>query len=513
MSDLSPSGETRPQLLPLDDHNRRLLERTHPADWQNPEPAPRYNLVVIGGGTAGLVAAAGAAGLGARVAIVERGLLGGDCLNFGCVPSKALLQSARAAAAVRNAHEFGVNIPGEPTVDFPAVMERLRRLRADLSQPDSAARFRELGVDVFLGQAKFTGHTTIAVAGQRLNFSKAVIATGARPATPDIPGLPPDEILTSETVFSLTTLPRRLAVIGAGPVGCELAQAFARLGAEVSLLIRSSDLLPREDEDAVACVRQALSQDGVGFHFQTRVMRADRQGEAWRLSLESAGRVSELTVDAVLAGVGRVPNVDGLGLEAAGVQYDFEQGVQVDDRLQTTNRRIYAAGDVCSRYRFTHAADFMARLVLQNALFSGRAKLSALTIPWCTYTSPEVAHVGISEYEAAATDLEIDTYQIDLRKVDRAVLDGQTLGFVKILTARGTDRILGATIVAEHAGETISELTLAMVGGIGLRRLGNVIHPYPTQAEAIRKLGDQCNRARLTPMVQRLLRLWLSWRR
>ncbi|HQU45052.1 MAG TPA: FAD-dependent oxidoreductase, partial [Pirellulales bacterium] len=338
-----------------------------------PRPAARYNLIVFGAGTAGLVTAAGAAGLGAKVALIERRLMGGDCLNVGCVPSKALIRAARAAADVRDAGQYGVEVPPGARVDFPAVMARLRRLRAGISHHDSAKRFTSLGVDVFLGSGKFTGRNTAEVAGQTLRFRKAVIATGARATALPIDGLAAAGFLTNETVFSLTELPRRLAVIGAGPIGCELAQAIARFGAKVTLLEALRQILPREDRDAAQIVEQSLLRDGVAIDCCAKITAVRRDGDEKVLSLDMDGSLSELRVDEILVGVGRAPNVEGLGLEAAGVVYD-KSGVTVNDRLQTSNPAIYAAGDICSSFKFTHAADALARIAIQNALFLGRAK-------------------------------------------------------------------------------------------------------------------------------------------
>ena len=497
-----------------DPHDETLRGRVRPADWVNPEPAPRYNLVVIGAGTAGLVTAAGAAGLGARVALVERDLMGGDCLNVGCVPSKALIRAARAWADVRRAADFGVRVPDGARLDFPAVMDRMRRLRASLAVADSAARFRGLGVDVFLGPGRFTGRDAVDVAGRTLRFRNAVIATGARAAAPPIPGLADAGYLTNETVFDLAALPRRLAVIGGGPIGCELAQAFARFGAQVSLVDTEPRLLPREDDDAAARVHDALVRDGVRLLLLNTVKGVERgaHGER-RLHVDGAGGSHTIEADAILVAVGRAPNVEGLNLEGAGVEYDVRTGVRVNDRLQTTNRRIFAAGDVCSALKFTHNSDFQARLVIQNALFLGRARASRLVVPWCTYTDPEVAHVGMGERQAQARGIAVRTFVQPLHEVDRAVLDGETDGFVKVHVRAGTDTIVGATIVARHAGEMLPELTMAMARGIGLGALASVIHTYPTQAEAIRKLGDAYQRTRLTPTVKRVFGHWLAWRR
>ena len=499
-----------PQVQPFDANNRRLVQNVHPPNWVNPEPARRYNLVVIGAGTAGLVTAAGAAGLGAKVALVERALMGGDCLNVGCVPSKALIRCARAYAEVRGADKFGVRVPHGVAVDFPAVMERMRKLRAGISPNDSAKRFRELGVDVFLGEAHFTSRETVEVAGKTLRFAKACIATGARAATLPIPGLAESGFLTNETIFSLTELPARLAVIGGGPIGCEMAQTFARFGSKVTLLEAGPHILGREDRDAAERVEQALGRDGVDVRCSVKILKISADGPQRLIELEAR---ESLSVDQILIGVGRAPNVEGLGLDRAGVDFDPRQGVKVDDQLQTTNRNIFAAGDICSVYKFTHTADFAARIVIQNALFFGRAKASTLTIPWCTYTDPEIAHVGMYAQDAEKKGIAVDTFTLELSDVDRAILDGADEGFLKVHVKRGTDKILGATLVASHAGEMISEMTLAMVNGIGLGAFGKTIHPYPTQAEVFRKAGDAYNRTRLTPKVKKLFETILRWRR
>ena len=491
-------------LYPLDEHNQRLLENTHPPGWINPEPKDRYHLVVIGAGTAGLVTAAAAAALGARVALVERNLMGGDCLNLGCVPSKAIIRAARAWHEAEEAQRLfgGPNI--REGGNFGAVMERMRRIRADLSPPDSVHRFRALGVDVFLGGARFVGPTTVEIEDKRLEFRRAVIATGGRPKVPEIPGLDAAGYQTNETIFSLTELPRRLLVIGAGPVGCELAQAFARFGSQVIVIDRGEHALPREDADAAGVVERAMERHGVVFRHRASISRVERSNGEKRIVLQGGNGEEAVAGDEILVAAGRAPNVEGLNLESAGVSHD-RSGVRVDDRLRTTNRRIYAAGDVCSRYRFTHAADAMARIVVQNALFYGRAKASRLIIPWTTYTNPEVAHVGLYEKDALAAGLRVDTITIPLDQVDRAVLDGETDGFMRIHLKKGTGRILGVTFVAEHAGEMISEVGLAMTGGLGLGQIGATVHPYPTQAEVFRKAADAWRRKKLTPRVKLLL--------
>ena len=499
-------------ILPDDHHNRELVENVHPSAWVNPTPAGRYNLVVLGAGTAGLVSAVGAAGLGAKVAIVERHLMGGDCLNFGCVPSKGVLRAARAVQAVRTAEAFGVRTSGLVNIDFAAVMERMRRLRAGISHNDSARRLATLGVDVFIGEAKFVGRDAVHVGGQRLRFSRAVIATGARAADLPIPGLAEAGFLTNETVFSLTELPRRLIVIGAGPIGCELAQAFRRFGSDVTVVSLDARLLPREDADAAAVLAEQLKREGIVTALGAQIRGVERRDGGKVLLFERNGKREEVIGDEILVAVGRAPNVEGLGLEAAGVAFD-KSGVKVDKRLRTTNRRIYAAGDICSVYKFTHAADAMARIVLQNALFFGRKKAGALVIPWCTYTDPEVSHVGLYEKEAQERGLDVVTLTVPLKEIDRAVLDGEGDGFARVHADRKSGHILGATLVASHAGEMIAEMSLAITAGLSLATVSKTIHPYPTQAEVWKRLGDAWNRSRLTPRVRGLVERFLRWRR
>jgi pyruvate/2-oxoglutarate dehydrogenase complex dihydrolipoamide dehydrogenase (E3) component len=319
--------------------------------------------------------------------------------------------------------------------------------------------------------------------------------------------------LTNESVFSLTDLPARMVVLGSGPIGCELAQVFARLGSRVTLIERSPRILAREDPDAARIVEHALQQDGVTIEPNARLESVESKLGAKLALLDGPRGRRALEFDALLVGVGRVPNVDGLGLESAGVEFDRERGVVVDDFLRTTSPRIYAAGDVASAYKFTHMADALARIVIQNALFFGRARASALVVPWCTYTDPEVAHVGLYAHAGEARGIAIDTFQVELSKVDRAVLDGQSEGFLKVHVAKGRDRILGATLVSAHAGETISEIALAMTAKLGLTRVAKTIHPYPTQAEAFKRAADMFQRSRLTPRLARAMTSFLRWRR
>ena len=503
---------------PMDEHNRRLVANAHPPQHRNPRAdRGRYNLVVIGAGTAGLVGSIGTAGLGGKAALIERRLLGGDCLNWGCVPSKSIIRSARVIGELRRAAELGVTVPDGVQVDFGAVMARMRSLRADISHDDSMARLQREGVEVFLGDARFTGPDTVEVFDgqerQTLRFARALIATGGRARTLPLPGLAEAGYLTNETLFQLTELPRRLAVIGGGPIGAEMAQTFARFGAAVTVFIKDHHFLPKEDRAAATVVEQALRRDGVQFICGADLQQVTLTDTGKTLHYRQQGRSGQLEVDAILVSVGRTPNIEGLGLEGAGVAYTA-QGVTVGDDLRTSNPRIYAAGDVALKHQFTHMADAATRIVLQNALFPGpRKKLNSLTVPWTTYTDPEIAHVGQYAHELDAAGVVYDVFHKSLAEVDRARTDGETEGFVKVWVKRGTDQILGATIVARDAGDMLNEITLAMVAGLGLKTLSTVIHPYPTQAEAIKRIADGYNRTRLTPTVKRLFTAWLAWAR
>ena len=501
------------EILPRDEHNEALLSHVHPPDWKNPQPAGRYNLVAIGAGTAGLISAVGTAGLGGKSALIERHLMGGDCLNVGCVPSKGLIRAARAAHAVRTAKEFGYRLDDLGQVDFPAVMERMRRLRAGISPVDSAERFSREGVDVYFGEGRFTGPNSIEVAGQTLQFAKAVVATGGRAAAPPIDGLEATGYLTNETIFSLTELPRRLVVIGGGPIGSEMAQSFRRFGSEVYLVDRAPSILNKEDREPAAIVQQQFEREGIHVHTGCTTTRVEKTGDTRRVTITCAdGSEQQIDCDAILVAVGRRPNVEGLDLEAAGIEYS-PRGVTVNDYLQTTNKNVYAAGDICSKYQFTHAADAMSRIVLRNALFKGRGRMSALVIPRCTYTDPELAHVGLTERECEEAGIAIDSYRFDLDDVDRAILDGEDQGFAVVHCRKGKGEILGASIVAAHAGEMIGEITLLMTHKMGLGKLAEVIHCYPTQVEVLKRIADRYNKTRLTRTVAALFSKWLAWQR
>lgn len=494
--------------LPTHPLNEKLISHVAPRDWQNPKAAAEYQLVIIGGGSAGLVAASGAAQLGAKVALIEKEMLGGDCLNVGCVPSKAIIRAGKAMGEINDAAALGITVPEGSTVDFAQVMAHVWSARAAIAPHDSAARFTDLGVDVFFGVAEFTGSHTIRVDdGQTLTFKKALIATGSAPRHIPIPGLADAGYLTNETLWNVTTQPQSLAVIGAGPIGCELAQSFQRLGTQVTLIDLAPQVLIREDPDAAAIVQNKLIKEGMTLRLGAMTKNVTVQDGKKVLTVEIDGTAETIAVDEILLAVGRAPNVNGLNLEAAGVSYD-KRGVTVDDYLQTTNPDIFGAGDVAMKYQFTHAAGHAAGIVIRNALMRlPKAKLSSLIMPWATYTDPEIAHVGLYEKDAAEQGIAIDTYMADMAHNDRGITDNDTSGFVRIHTKKGSDTIVGATIVSKHASETLSEITLAMKHGIGLGKFSSVIHPYPTQAEAITKAATEYNKTRLTPTAKKAINL------
>jgi pyruvate/2-oxoglutarate dehydrogenase complex dihydrolipoamide dehydrogenase (E3) component len=498
-------------VLPMDQYNQKLLENVHPPDWVNPHPAETYNLVVIGGGPGGLITAGRATVMGAKVALVEQHLMGGDCNNVGCVPSKCLIRSARAVAEMQKAEQFGIRPPQEITVDFELVMERMRRLRVQTSKNESVERFTKMGVDVFLGEGRFVDDKTIEVGGKQLKFHSAVIASGARAVHPtDIQGAEQTGFLTNESVFNITQLPPRLVVFGAGPIGCELGQAFARFGSKVTILQSRSQFLPREDPDAAAIIQRTFESEGIEVILDARAYKMEKKNGEKIVYYRHQDKEEAVVCDEVLIGAGRQPNVENLNLEGVNVEYDTRKGIKVDQTLRTTNSRIYAVGDVCSPYKFTHTADASARIVVQNALLPLHKKLTTNAIPWCTYTDPEIAHVGMYEQDAMDKGIEVETFVQPLEDVDRAITDGQTEGMIKVHVEKGGDRILGATIVAAHAGEMINELTLAIVHKIGLGKLSSVIHPFPTQANAIQKVADAYNLTHLKPRKKAMASKWMA---
>jgi pyruvate/2-oxoglutarate dehydrogenase complex dihydrolipoamide dehydrogenase (E3) component len=474
-----------------------------------------YNVIVIGAGTAGLVTAAATAGLGGRVALIERNKMGGDCLNYGCVPSKAIIASARVIHTIRNASRWGLK-KQDPVFEFEDVFTSMRSQRAKIAPHDSVERFESLGVDVFLGEAKFVSARELVVNDQILRAKNFVIATGTRPGIPPIQGLETISFLTNETIFhELPKKPDSMIVLGGGPIGCELAQAMSRLGVKVTIVEMLDQILLKEDRDVADWMQKQLEAEGIRVLCSSRVTRAaTRDG---KIDLELARGASDtrelepsrIEGDTLLVSTGRVPNLENLNLEAAGVKYQ-SNGVAVNAFLQTSQPHIYAAGDVVGPYQFTHAADAQARAVVRNILMPSqflRQKMDYSVVPWCTYTDPEIARAGLSEREAKERGIEYELIHVRIDELDRPIVEREELGFVKLLRAKRTDTILGVTLVAAHAGELLPEFVLAMKNRIGLGRFATMIYAYPTFAELGRKVGDAYNKQRLTPFAQKIFRL------
>jgi pyruvate/2-oxoglutarate dehydrogenase complex dihydrolipoamide dehydrogenase (E3) component len=474
-----------------------------------------YNVVVVGAGTAGLVTAAGTAGLGGRVALVERNLMGGDCLNFGCVPSKALISSARLVQRIRESEKWGLD-QSEPQFVFEKVFERMRARRAKIAPHDSQERFESLGVDVFHGEARFVSPHEVEVNGQRLRARNFVIATGSRAVVPKIKGIDSVPYFTNETIFDeLKRKPENMIVLGGGPIGCELAQTFRRLGVDVTIFQRGDQLLPREDRDVAEFVERRLINEGVRVvkNADARSVATSDTGKvALQLLDRQSGQLAEPTffADALLVAAGRTPNLRSLDLKSVGIDIT-ERGVHVNDYLQTSQRHIYAVGDVIGPFLFTHMADAQGRVAVRNILVPFqflRQKMDYSVVPWCTYVDPEVAHVGLGEKEAKGQNIDYDLFVVPLEDVDRAVVESEDAGFAKILTGKDSDKILGATIIAPHAGDLLHEFVLAMKARIGLGTIASTIHAYPTFAELARKAGDKYNKTRLTPRAKKIF-TWL----
>jgi len=462
-----------------------------------------YNVVVLGAGTAGLVTAAGTAGLGGRVALIERNKMGGDCLNFGCVPSKALISSARLIQQIREAEKWGLDRQS-PQFAFEKVFERMRERRAKIAPNDSKERFESLGVDVFRGEARFISPHEVVVDGQKLRARNFVIATGSRATIPKIEGIDDVPYFTNETIFDeLKEKPESMIVLGGGPIGCELGQALSRLGVKIDIVQRGTDLLPREDGDVAKFMLTRFAAEGIGVRLNAMATRVSKRDGKIILEFHE---YDPIAADAVLIAAGRTPNLRALNLETAGVDYD-EHGVKVNDYLQTPQPHIYAAGDITNRLKFTHTADSTARIVVRNILMPLpflRQKVDWSVVPWCTYTDPEVAHVGFGQKDAQKKNIDYDLFVVPLEDVDRAVVESEESGFAKVLARKGSDRILGATIVAPHAGDLLHEFVLAMKAKIGLGTIASTIHAYPTFAELARKAGDKYNKTRLTRQAKKI---------
>jgi pyruvate/2-oxoglutarate dehydrogenase complex dihydrolipoamide dehydrogenase (E3) component len=474
----------------------------------------RYNVVVIGAGTAGLVTAAGTAGLGGRVALIEANKMGGDCLNFGCVPSKALISSAKLIQRIRRAAEMGLR-DMKPEFDFEEVFARMRARRGLIEPHDSKERFEGLGVDVFLGRARFVSPHEVEVDdGTRLRATNFVIATGTRALVPPIPGLDAVPYYTNETIFDeMSKAPSSILILGGGPIGCELAQVMARLGVEVKLVELLPRLLPRDDNDASALIRNRFNEEGIDVLTGTKASGFERRNGATVTTLEGDDGTRTVETDAVLVATGRRPNVEDLGLEEAGVDYD-KRGVKVDETLTTSQSHIFACGDIAGPYQFTHAADYQARVVIRNILIPWvKTKADYTWVPWVTYTDPEVAHVGLSEAEATEKGIACTSFRFDWDELDRAITDNETEGFIKVLTEKDSDKILGATVVGVHAGEVLHEVLVAAKHGIGLSKLSGTIHAYPTLSSSVQRVADQYRRSKLTPRIAAVFEWLYRWRR
>jgi len=489
------------------EHNVLLSEHVHPHDYVNPDPSEEYDLVVIGAGVSGLLSVIVGAWLGKKCALIERHGMGGDCLNTGCVPSKALIACARAVHSVKDLAQFGVKIPeGQVSIDFGFVMQRMRAVRAKISHHDSVQRYsRDFCEHVYVGQAQFLpgGNKIIQVIGddgtvRELKYKKAMIATGASAAIPPVPGLRDVPHLTNSNFFNQTQLPPRMLVIGCGPIGLELSQSMARFGCNVTCFEAGPRLLPREDPDATEVLKKQLQEDGVNILLGVKLLQVEREGDGseaslyaapyglYKVTVEVDGKPVVFEGEALLNATGRAPNCHDCGLENVGVEWDNRTGVHIDEFFQTANPDIYACGDCASAYKFTHSADFQARMAVRNMFLGNTQRITDLLIPWCTYTEPEVAHVGKYEAELVAAGIEHESFIKQLADCDRCMCDGVKDGFVKITVRAGTDEIIGATICGPNAGDMISEITLCMQYGIGIAQLAGTIHPYPTTQEAVR---------------------------
>ncbi|SHF01894.1 Pyruvate/2-oxoglutarate dehydrogenase complex, dihydrolipoamide dehydrogenase (E3) component [Modicisalibacter ilicicola DSM 19980] len=477
-----------------------------------------YDIVVIGAGSAGLVASYIAAALKSRVALIERERMGGDCLNTGCVPSKALIRASRIAQTVREGKRFGIDAD-EPRIDFTRVMEHVHRAIDDVAPHDSRERYESLGVEVIAGEAWLQTPWEVRVDDRVLTTRHVIIASGARPRVPELPGLDSIDVLTSDNLWQLDALPGRLLILGGGPIGCELGQAFARLGSRVTIVQHATQLLPREDADIAEVLVQQMREEGIDVRLGTTASGIEpgpSHGDDGKvLVVERDGLTERLVFDRLLVAVGREANVAGLGLEALGIDTNARGTLNVDGTLRSLYPNIWACGDVAGPYQLTHASAHQAWHATVNALFGGikRFTVDYRNLPAVTFTQPEVARVGLNERDARAQGVAFETTRYDFSELDRAIAEGETVGFIKVLTVPGKDRILGASIIGDHAGELLAEFTLAMTQGIGLNKLLGTIHPYPTFSEAAKGSAGAWKNAHKPERVLGWLERYFAWRR
>lgn len=472
------------------------------------------NVVVIGAGSAGLVAALIVAGAKAKVVLIEKHKMGGDCLNTGCVPSKSLIRSGRIMAYLKRASEYGlVDVSGK--VDFAAVMERVQRVIAKIEPHDSVERFTSLGVECVSGEARIESPYCVSVNGRSISTRSIILSAGARPLVPPIPGLDKIDYLTSDTVWSLRELPARLLIVGGGPIGCELAQAFNNLGAKVTQVDMAPRIMPREDTEVSELVTKKFKQDGITVLTGHRLVKFDSQAGVHTMEADHDGETVTVEFDQVLLAIGRKANVEGYGLEELGVALTPQGTVQVNEYLQTTYPNIYACGDIAGPYQFTHMASFQAWFASLNAMLGGiwRSKVNYNIVPWATFTDPEVARVGLSEQDAIHSKVPYEVTRFDLDDLDRAIADEEAHGFIKVLTVPGKDKILGVTIVGYHAGELIGEFVFAMTHGMGLKKISAVTHIYPTLLEANKFTANAWRSARLPEKFFPLTEKYFHWKR
>ena len=475
----------------------------------------RYDLIVIGGGAAGLTAAGVGAKLGAKTLLIERDRLGGDCTWTGCVPSKTLLKAAKVVHAVRHSGRHGVRNPA-PEIDFSQIMRHVDAVREEVyHDADRPEIYEAMGVDTCQGDAQFVDDHTVEVKGsdgtRQIRGRYFVIAAGARALVPPIAGLQGVPFLTNETLFELEVQPRRLAIIGAGPIGTEMAQAFQRLGTEVTVIDMLGRILPNDDEELAATLQDVLAGEGIQYVLDAGVRRVDLSGEEIRITVEEPGSERTIPADALLLATGRRPNVESLNLEAAGVEYG-KRGVTVDDRCRTSVSHIFAAGDVTGRYQFTHMSEHMAKVAVTNALLKWPMRIDAKHVPWATYTDPELAHVGATESDLTERGTRFEVYRLPFKKIDRAVTDGETTGLIKVFAKKLTGRILGASILGVGAGDMIGEYALAMRNGVTLRQISDTIHPYPTYGLGVRRAADQWYIRNYSPRFIRLVQKLMGFR-